>query len=259
MWLNENAGVVILIFGIVTVILLAIMLWLVLTLRNRFAVQRLKFVGLYATDVEERTDYAAFTVGNRSVSEIAIKELGIKNGRVAFNLTALYKRKEGLDDKARIVIEQRRSIGFRLERDELLALLTEGKKGKELKTLRMYAIDLTGNVYQGRISAVKKLLAGILAAEKYAAKNGTAPAVPANKPAPFAPAASPAPAAPVRKPAEYESFEAPAVKFGETAEEKTREPAPQQKYDAPVAEAEKPAPETEETDSSAKESEETVE
>ena len=208
MWLNENAGIVVLIFGILTIALLAVMLWLVFTLRNRFAVQRLKFVGLYATDVETRTDYAALTVGNRSVSEIAIKELGIKNGGVAFNLTALYKRKEGLDEKARIVIEQRRSIGFCLEREELWALLTDGKKGKELKTLRLYAIDLTGNVYQGRIPAVKKLLAGILAAEKNAAKNGapasfapkpaqTAPAPAVKRPAESAPVAPAAPVAPV--------------------------------------------------------------
>lgn len=227
MWLNENAGIVVLIFGILTIVLLAVMLWLVFTLRNRFAVQRLKFVGLYATDVETRTDYAALTVGNRSVSEIAIKELGIKNGGVAFNLTALYKRKEGLDEKARIVIEQRRSIGFCLEREELWALLTDGKKGKELKTLRLYAIDLTGNVYQGRIPAVKKLLAGILAAEKNAAKNG-APASFAPKPAQTAPAvkstAESAPVAPAAKPAQSAPV-VPAPQPAETPAMPAEEPA----------------------------------
>ena len=227
MWLNENAGIVVLIFGILTIALLAVMLWLVFTLRNRFAVQRLKFVGLYATDVETRTDYAALTVGNRSVSEIAIKELGIKNGGVAFNLTALYKRKEGLDEKARIVIEQRRSIGFCLEREELWALLTDGKKGKELKTLRLYAIDLTGNVYQGRIPAVKKLLAGILAVEKNAARNG-APASFAPKPAQTAPAvkstAEIAPVAPAAKPAQSAPV-VPAPKPAETPAMPVEEPA----------------------------------
>lgn len=253
MWLNENAGIVVLIFGILTIALLAVMLWLVFTLRNRFAVQRLKFVGLYATDVETRTDYAALTVGNRSVSEIAIKELGIKNGGVAFNLTALYKRKEGLDEKARIVIEQRRSIGFCLEREELWALLTDGKKGKELKTLRLYAIDLTGNVYQGRIPAVKKLLAGILAAEKNAAKNG-APASFAPKPAQTAPAvksaAESAPVAPAAKPAQSapvvpapQPAETPAVPAEEPAmpvlpvSEPTEDPAA-----PPAREPEEPAP-----------------
>lgn len=253
MWLNENAGIVVLIFGILTIALLAVMLWLVFTLRNRFAVQRLKFVGLYATDVETRTDYAALTVGNRSVSEIAIKELGIKNGGVAFNLTALYKRKEGLDEKARIVIEQRRSIGFCLEREELWALLTDGKKGKELKTLRLYAIDLTGNVYQGRIPAVKKLLAGILAAEKNAAKNG-APASFAPKPAQNAPAvkstAESAPVAPAAKPAQSapvvpapQPAETPAVPAEEPAmpvlpvSEPTEDPAA-----PPAREPEEPAP-----------------
>lgn len=253
MWLNENAGIVVLIFGILTIALLAVMLWLVFTLRNRFAVQRLKFVGLYATDVETRTDYAALTVGNRSVSEIAIKELGIKNGGVAFNLTALYKRKEGLDEKARIVIEQRRSIGFCLEREELWALLTDGKKGKELKTLRLYAIDLTGNVYQGRIPAVKKLLAGILAAEKKAARNG-APASFAPKPAQTASAvkstAESAPVAPAAKPAQSapvvpapQPAETPAVPAEEPAmpvlpvSEPTEDPAA-----PPAREPEEPAP-----------------
>lgn len=256
MWLNENAGIVVLIFGILTIALLAVMLWLVFTLRNRFAVQRLKFVGLYATDVETRTDYAALTVGNRSVSEIAIKELGIKNGGVAFNLTALYKRKEGLDEKARIVIEQRRSIGFCLEREELWALLTDGKKGKELKTLRLYAIDLTGNVYQGRIPAVKKLLAGILAAEKNAARNGaaasfapkparTAPAVksPAES-APVAPAAKPAQSAPVipaPKPAETPAVPAeepamPVLPVSEPTEDPVAPPAREPEEPAPAEE-----------------------
>lgn len=245
MWLNENAGIVVLIFGILTIALLAVMLWLVFTLRNRFAVQRLKFVGLYATDVETRTDYAALTVGNRSVSEIAIKELGIKNGGVAFNLTALYKRKEGLDEKARIVIEQRRSIGFCLEREELWALLTDGKKGKELKTLRLYAIDLTGNVYQGRIPAVKKLLAGILAVEKNAARNGApasfAPKPVETAPAPVAPAAKPAQSAPV-VPAPQPA-ETPAVPAEEPAmpvlpvSEPTEDPAA-----PPAREPEEPAP-----------------
>ena len=253
MWLNENAGIVVLIFGILTIALLAVMLWLVFTLRNRFAVQRLKFVGLYATDVETRTDYAALTVGNRSVSEIAIKELGIKNGGVAFNLTALYKRKEGLDEKARIVIEQRRSIGFCLEREELWALLTDGKKGKELKTLRLYAIDLTGNVYQGRIPAVKKLLAGILAAEKNAARNG-APASFAPKPAQTAPAvksaAESAPVAPAAKPAQSAPV-VPAPQPAETPAMPAEEPAmpvlpvsePTEDPAAPLArEPEEPAP-----------------
>lgn len=248
MWLNENAGIVVLIFGILTIALLAVMLWLVFTLRNRFAVQRLKFVGLYATDVETRTDYAALTVGNRSVSEIAIKELGIKNGGVAFNLTALYKRKEGLDEKARIVIEQRRSIGFCLEREELWALLTDGKKGKELKTLRLYAIDLTGNVYQGRIPAVKKLLAGILAAEKNAARNGApasfAPKPAQTAPAPVAPAAKPAQSAPVipaPKPAETPVMPAeepamPVLPVSEPTEDPAAPPAREPEEPAPAEE-----------------------
>ncbi len=163
MWLNDNAGILVLVLGIVTIVLLGVVLWLVFSLRSRFAVQRLKFVGLYATDMQSREAYASLTVGNRSVSEIAIKEIGIKNGGVAFDLTRMYRSKEGLDERARIVIEQRHSIDFTLSVEELKGVLVEGKKGKELKTLRLYALDLMGNLYQGKIGAVRKLLSDSLA------------------------------------------------------------------------------------------------
>ena len=162
MWLNDNAGILVLIIGIVAIALLGVILFLVFSLRSRFAVQRLRFVGLYATDVETRRAYASLTVGNRSVSEIAVKEIGIKNGGVAFDLTALYRKKAGLDERARIVIEQRHSIDFTLTVEELSGVLIDGEKGKRLKTLRLYALDLMGNLYQGRIGAVKKLLSASL-------------------------------------------------------------------------------------------------
>ena len=169
MWLNENAGILVLVIGVICIALLAVVLWLVFSLRSRFAVQRLKFVGLYSTDMTTRTPYAALTIGNKSVSEIAIREIGIKNGGVAFDLTQLYREKAGLDARARIVIEQRHSIDFTLSVPELQGVLIDGKKGKELKTLRLYALDLMGNVYEGRIGAVKKLLAsaekGMLSAQ----------------------------------------------------------------------------------------------
>ena len=148
MWLNDNAGILVLIIGIVAIALLGVILFLVFSLRSRFAVQRLRFVGLYATDVGTRRAYASLTVGNRSVSEIAVKEIGIKNGGVAFDLTALYRKKAGLDERARIVIEQRHSIDFTLTVEELSGVLIDGEKGKRLKTLRLYALDLMGNLYR---------------------------------------------------------------------------------------------------------------
>ena len=163
MWLNDNAGILVLILGIITIVLVGIVLFLVFSLRSRFAVQRLKFVGLYSTDVGTREPYASLTIGNRSVSEIAVKEIGIRNGGVAFDLTALYRKKEGMDERTRIVIEQRHSIDFTLTVQELYGVLIDGPKGKQLKTLRLYAIDLMGNLYQGKIGAVRKLLAASMA------------------------------------------------------------------------------------------------
>ncbi len=194
MWLNDNAGILVLILGIITIVLVGIVLFLVFSLRSRFAVQRLKFVGLYSTDVGTREPYASLTIGNRSVSEIAVKEIGIRNGGVAFDLTALYRKKEGMDERTRIVIEQRHSIDFTLTVQELYGVLIDGPKGKQLKTLRLYAIDLMGNLYQGKIGAVRKLLAASMAGRLSApaapvpAQEGreepTAPAQPAETPAP---------------------------------------------------------------------------
>lgn len=171
MWLNENAGVLMLIIGILILGALGVSLWILFTLRSQFCVQKLRFTGLYATDRVTRTKYASLTIGNKSVREIAIKEIGIKNGGVAFDLTALYRSKKGLADQAHIVIEQRASIDFSLSLDELKGLLLDGRsdgKGVRLGTLRLYAIDLMGNLYQGRIAPVKKLLADALRAQNAA-------------------------------------------------------------------------------------------
>ena len=166
MWLNENAGVIAFVVGIVAIVLLGIALWILFALRSQFCVQMLKFTALYATDRVSRERYASLTIGNRSVREVAVKEIGIKNGGVAFDLTALYRSKKGLAEQAHIVIEQRASIDVSLSVDELMSLLPEDGKGGRLGTLRLYAIDLMGNVYQGRIGSVRKLLSDVLRARK---------------------------------------------------------------------------------------------
>ena len=176
MWLNDNAGVLMLIIGLLILGALGISLWILFSLRSQFCVQKLKFTGLYATDRVTRTKYASLTIGNKSVRELAIKEVGIKNGGVAFDLTALYRYKAGLDERAHIVIEQRYSIDFSLSVDELKSLLPDGKGGR-LGTLRLYAVDLVGNLYQGRIAPVRKLLADTLRVQNAAgAQKRTVPA-----------------------------------------------------------------------------------
>lgn len=166
-WLNQNSGIIVLITAILTIALLAFVIYLVFSLRSKIAVQRLKFLGFYSTDVNSRANFAEFTVGNKSLNDVGISEIGIKNGKVAFNLTELFKAKKGMKKDARIVLEQRSSISFRLTADELKKVLVDGKNGKKvLNTLRVYAVDLTGTLYQGKVPAVRKLLADLVAAEK---------------------------------------------------------------------------------------------
>ena len=169
MWLNENAGVLVLVIGIAALVMLGIALWILFALRSQFCVQRLRFTALYAADRVTRTPYASLTVGNRSVREVALREIGVKNGGVAFDLTALYRSKAGLSEEAHLVIEQRASVTFDLSVEELKSLLLDGK-GARLKTLRLYVIDLVGTVYEGRIAPVRRLLAGTLRAEREEAR-----------------------------------------------------------------------------------------
>lgn len=166
-WLNENSGLVVLFAAIVLVILSGVTIALVKSLRDKIAVQKLNFLGIYSVDAETRESYASLTVGNKSINEIGITELGLKNGKVNFDLTDLYKAQKGLSADARIVVEQRSAINFSLNAAELLTVLVDGKNGKKvLKNLRLYAVDLTGTLYQGKVPAVKKLLAELAAAQK---------------------------------------------------------------------------------------------
>lgn len=157
--LNKYAGLIALIVLIATIVLSGLTIFLIISLRNKIAGQRLKFLGFYSTDAETRETFAEFTVGNRSLNEVGISELGIKNGKVNFNLTKRYKKEKNMKPETRIVIEQRSSITFTVSAEDLTKVLVDGKNGKQvLKTLRVYAVDLTGTLYQGKVPAVKKLL-----------------------------------------------------------------------------------------------------
>ena len=168
-WLNENSGVVVLIFSIIIIALIALSVCLLFSLHRKIATQKLKFVGFYSVNRDTKKRYASLTIGNKSINDIIINEIGIRNGKVNFPLTDVYRRRNSLTQNARITIEQRNSLNLELHCEELRQFVLE-KNGKTiLQTLRIYAIDTTGTTYSGKIPTVKKLMVEMLKAEK----NGT--------------------------------------------------------------------------------------
>ena len=164
--LNENAGIIILIVGVIVVVLLGVAIWLLLEMKKRLAVQRLKFIGRFAADPDTRRMVAHITISNRSLSDMTLTELGIRNGKVNFNLTDTYKKQSKLNDDARVVVGQRDAIRFTLSAEDLVKALIQSNKGKiVLKKICVYAMDSTGILYVGKVADVKKLLANL-------AKNG---------------------------------------------------------------------------------------
>ena len=160
-WLNENAGLIVLIGTVLILALVAVVLYFLFDVRKKIAVQRLNFLGFYGVELETRQKYAELTIGNKSINEVALAELGIRNGKVSFDFTEIYRRKAGIAADTRIVVEQRSALHFRLSEEELKKVLVEGKNGKSvLKKLQLYAVDLTGNLYKGNIRNVRALLLG---------------------------------------------------------------------------------------------------
>ena len=194
--LNQNAGIIILIFGIILTALLGVVIWLLFETRKRLAVQKLKFIGQFSVDPDTRKMVAHLTISNRSLSDITLTELGLRNGKVNFNYIGSYKRQSKLNEDARVVVGQRDAIRFTLSAEELVKTLIQSRNGKiVLKKISLYAMDSTGIPYVGKVGDVKKLLAEL-------AKNGvdylppafdssTTAAHPAQAPAPAAPSAAP--------------------------------------------------------------------
>ncbi len=166
-WFNENAGVVVLILGIVLIVMTGLSVYLLFYLKSRIAVQRLSFLGFYSTSLDTHKNYADFVIGNKTVNTVGISEIGLKNGKIAFNLTALYREKTGLPQDAKLVIGQRSSISFRLTSEELKRTVVTSPDGKKkIGALRVYAVDLTGTLYQGKVANVRKLLLRLMEEEK---------------------------------------------------------------------------------------------
>ncbi len=164
--LNENAGLIILIVAVVLIALLGIVMWLIIEVKKKLAVQRLKFIGHFAADPDTRRMVANITISNRSLNDITITELGIRNGKVNFDFTDVYKKQSKLNRDARVVVGQRDAIRLTLSAEDLVKSLIQNQNGKlVLKKISVYAMDSTGIAYIGKVSDVKKLLGEL-------AKNG---------------------------------------------------------------------------------------
>ena len=162
MTLTEILLVIILVVAALAVVGSAVAICFLVNLRNKMVVQRLKFVGLYSQDKDTRENYAEFVIGNRSLNEVGISQIGLKNGSITFDLTAAYKNKAGLRPDERLLVEQRGSLKYTMSEKELAEILIDGKKGKMLGSLKLYCIDFTGTLYEGKVRNVKKLAQKVL-------------------------------------------------------------------------------------------------
>lgn len=165
-WLNEHSGLLVIIFSVIIIALSGLGICLLLSLRNKLAVQKLKFTGLYSLDSESRQCYGNLIIGNKSLNDVNLREIGIQNGKVNIPLTAYYKKVKNLKDDACIVVEQRSALTFDLPIEELRKLVLEMNGKKVLHGLKLYAVDMFGAMYSGKIPTVKKLVSEMLAAEK---------------------------------------------------------------------------------------------
>lgn len=157
--LNENVGLILIIVAVVLLVVLGIIIWLLVEMKKKLAVQRLKFIGHFAADPDTRRMVANITVSNRSLSDITITELGLRNGKVNFDYTDVYKHQNKLNKDARVVVGQRDAIRFTLSAEELVKTLIQSRNGKVvLKKISVYAMDSTGIAYMGTVKDVKRLL-----------------------------------------------------------------------------------------------------
>lgn len=165
-WINENAGIIVLVTAIIIIVLASVCLWLLFHLKNRIAVQRLSFLGFWSTSMETGKRYADFTVGNKSLHAVGVQEIGLRNGTVSVSLTELCREKASLPAEAKLVVAQRGSLTFRLTEEELKKICGPTKEERSpVRTLRAYVVDLSGTLYQGKVRAVKKLLKLLLEEE----------------------------------------------------------------------------------------------
>lgn len=172
-WLNENSGVMVLILSLIIIALIGLSIWLLFNMRSKIAVQRLNFLGFYTVNKETRVSFAEITIGNKSLNDVGLTEIGIQNGNVNFPFTDVYRKQQSISDEGRIVLQQRSSISFELSCEELQKLVIERNGRDIVSTLRVYAVDTTGTCYRGKIPAIRKLVLEMLAQEE---EEGTEPA-----------------------------------------------------------------------------------
>ncbi len=165
-WMNENSGL----FAFLALILIAVMTLVIIAqnrgLKRKIVAQRLNFLGLYSTDADTQETSAKLVVGNKSMIDFSFREIGVYSGKVAVNLTDVYRKKMGYSADVRLSVEQKNAVEICLNKQEIKQyLLGDGKKAEALS---LYVVDASGKIYSNKIPAVRKLLKEMLSEGKKA-------------------------------------------------------------------------------------------
>lgn len=157
-FLNENAGVFVLIFGILVVIGIV---WTIIQnhrLTKNLVTKKFDFTDGYEIDRRTGEKYFTVVIANKTVNDATLTDVGFKIGDETFSFFEEFRLKNFLTQKDKVVIYQRSSVKMKLGIEEVESAFFKYKRGKKIEKIRVYVTDSSGSVVVGRARTVRRIV-----------------------------------------------------------------------------------------------------
>lgn len=157
-FLNKNAGIFVLVFGILLVVGVV---WMIIQnhrLTRNLVTKKFDFTDGY--EIDRRTGEKFFTVviANKTVNDATLTDVGFKIGDETFSFFEEFRTRSFLAQKDKVVIYQRSSVKMKLTVEEIESAFFKYKRGKKIEKIRVYVTDSSGTVVVSKARTVRRVV-----------------------------------------------------------------------------------------------------
>lgn len=157
-FLNKNAGVFVLIFGILLVVGVVYAIIQNYRLVRNLVTKKFDFTDGYEIDRVTGEKYFTVVIANKTVNDATLTDVGFKIGKESFSFFDQFRAKNFLTQSDKAVVYQRSSVKMKIEIEEVETAFFKYKRGKRIEKIRVYVTDSSGSVVVGKARTIRRIV-----------------------------------------------------------------------------------------------------
>ena len=157
-FLNNNAGLITLIFGIVA---LAILIKLVVqsnALSKNLITKKFSFENVYETDKDSGQKKFVLIIANKTLNDTSITDVGFMLDGQSFSYNNEFRTQNGFVYGDKAIVSQRSAIKLFVTVEDFETAIFKFKRCAKIKKLRAYVVDSSGYMVSAPVKRVQRAI-----------------------------------------------------------------------------------------------------